>query len=171
MSTESGCSCLAAGEGEQPPDQLRALLGRAAGHADDLPVLLLERQPALDQAEAAEHGGEQVVEIVRDAAGQLADRVHLAGLEQLLLEVLAVGHVEQGAGILGGIAVLRPEQHRLVEEMLVLAVGALPAIFDRHRAGALALPERCERAVAVLGVEPVGPQGRLGLDIARRGSR
>ena len=56
------------------------------------------------------------------------------------------------------------EQHRLVEEMLVLAVGALPAIFDRHRAGALAVADRAQRALAVLGMEPVGPERRLGLD-------
>ena len=114
-----GLQRLAAGEGEQPLDQLGALLGGAAGHADDLPVLLLERQPPLDQAEAAEHRGEQIVEIVGDAAGQLADRVHLARFEQLLLQILAVGDVEQGAGILGGVAVRRAQQHRLVEEMLV----------------------------------------------------
>ena len=61
-------------------------------------MLLLERQTALDQADAAEHRGEQIVEVVGDAAGQLADRVHLARLQQLVLELLAVGDVEQGAG-------------------------------------------------------------------------
>ena len=86
MSIAGRRELLAPGEGEQPPDQLRALLGGAAGHAEDPALLLVERQPPLDQVEAAEHRGEQIVEIVRDAAGELADRVHLARLEQLALE-------------------------------------------------------------------------------------
>ena len=98
MSTSAGLQLLAAGEGEQPADQLGALLGGVAGHADDLRLLLVQRQPPLDHAEPAEHRGEQIVEIVRDAAGQLADRVHLAGLEQLFSSS-CVGDVEQGAGI------------------------------------------------------------------------
>ena len=95
-------------------------------------LLLVERHPPLDQAEPAEHRGEQIVEIVRDPAGQLADRVHLAGLDQLALELLAVGDVEQGAGKFDRLAVGVAQQHRLVEEMLVLAVGAAPAILDRN---------------------------------------
>ena len=97
-----GLKLLAAGEGEQPADQLGALLGGAAGHAEDLLLLLLERQPALDQAEAAEHRGEQIVEIVRDAAGQLADRVHLAapGAAASRASLRSVTS-SQGAGIFG----------------------------------------------------------------------
>ncbi len=163
-----GLEGLAPGEGEQALDQLGALLGGAAGHADDLPVLLLQRQPPLDQPEPAEYGCEQVVEVMGDTPGQLPDRVHLAGLEELVLELLAVADVEQGAGILGGIAVARSEQDGLVEEMLVMAVGALPAIFDRHRAGALAVADRAERSLAVLGMEAIRPQGRLRLDRVER---
>jgi hypothetical protein len=45
-------------------------------------------QPQLD-------GGQQVVEVVRDAAGQLADGLHLLGLGQLQLDLLLLGHVDQ----------------------------------------------------------------------------
>ena len=62
--------------------------------AEDLPLLVLERGPPLDQAEAADDRSEQIVEVVRDAAGQLADRIHLARLDQLSFRALAVGDVE-----------------------------------------------------------------------------
>ena len=52
MSIAAGLELLAAGEGEQAADQLRSLLGGAPGHAEDLLVLLVERQPPLDQADA-----------------------------------------------------------------------------------------------------------------------
>ena len=38
---------------------------------------------------------EHVVEVVRDATGEAADRLHLLRVEQLLLERLAFGHVAE----------------------------------------------------------------------------
>ena len=43
----------------------------------------------------ADHRGQQVVEIVRDAAGELADRLHLLRLRELGLEVLLLGRVDE----------------------------------------------------------------------------
>ena len=94
---------------------------------------------------------------MRAAAGQLADRVHLADLQQFLLERLAVGHVEQGARKLRGPAAARGEQDGLVEEVLVLPVGAEPAILDRHRARPLPRLQRREGPLGIVGMEPVGP--------------
>ena len=68
-----------------------ALIGGASRHVEDLQMLLAEAGTALDQAEAAEHGGEEIVEVVRDAAGELADRVHLLGMDQLAFERPALG--------------------------------------------------------------------------------
>ena len=42
---------------------------------------------ALQQVAVADHRGHQVVEVVRDPAGELADRLHLLRLAQLLLEL------------------------------------------------------------------------------------
>ena len=47
----------------------------------------------LEQAAEAEDRGEQVVEVVSDAACQLADGLHLLGLAQLLLEAEPLGDV------------------------------------------------------------------------------
>ena len=55
---------------------IRALAGRVR-QMDEL---------AVDGVEPAEHQRQQVVEVVRDAAGELAQRLHLLRLAQLLLE-------------------------------------------------------------------------------------
>ena len=51
-------------------------------------ALSSSRHAFADELEAAHHGHQQVVEIVRDAAGELADRFHLLGLEELLAGTL-----------------------------------------------------------------------------------
>src|SRR3546814_2282851 len=75
------------------------------GHRHDLLLVRVHLDAALDQPQAAQDRGEEVVEIVGDAACQLADRIHLARLDELVLQILAIGHVEQGAGI------FRSEEH------------------------------------------------------------
>ena len=66
------------------------------------------RHLATDDVEAADDQGQQIVEIVRDAARQLPDRVHLLRLMQLLLKTTSFGHVvgadddaAESAGLLG----------------------------------------------------------------------
>jgi len=44
----------------------------------------------VEHAAVAQDGGEQVVEIVGDAAGELADRFQLVGMSKLILELLAL---------------------------------------------------------------------------------
>ena len=79
---------LLAGKGEQLLDQRggapAALLG-ARQIFFDFDVALGEAPRR--EIEAADDNGEHVVEVVRDAAGQLTDRFHLAGLAQRLLGV------------------------------------------------------------------------------------
>ena len=50
-------------------------------------------QARRQQFEIADDRGQQIVEIMRDAAGQLADRLHFLGLPQLLFHRLALGDV------------------------------------------------------------------------------
>src|SRR5581483_4164841 len=45
----------------------------------------------------AEDRGQQVVEVVRDAAGEPADRLHLLRLQKLLFEQLSLGDVARHA--------------------------------------------------------------------------
>ena len=52
---------------------------------------------SLDEARVAGNDGQQVVEVVRDAAGHPADDLHLLRLAQLRFEQPALGHVDERA--------------------------------------------------------------------------
>jgi len=76
-------------ERQQPLRQRRAALG-ALHRAVDQPVQTRIVGNALaQQIEVAHHHHQQIVEIMRDAAGELADRLHLLCLAQLLLRLFA----------------------------------------------------------------------------------
>ena len=68
------------------------------------------------QVAEADHRGQQIVEVVRDAAGQLADRLHLLRLGELDFEALLLGHVDemQGERLFAGRATVEAigEQHQ-----------------------------------------------------------
>ncbi len=66
-------------------------LHRIVDMATDLVGLLLE--PALGEIEAAHHHREHVVEIMRDAAGELAHRLHLLHLAELRFGRGALDHL------------------------------------------------------------------------------
>jgi hypothetical protein len=90
-----GIECLAAGEGQQA---LRQRGGTAAGtlRRGDEAAKVVEASPVdadLDELQIAHHAGQEVVEVVRQPAGQLADRLHLLTLAQHLLAVLLLGDV------------------------------------------------------------------------------
>ena len=85
-------------EGHQLPDQLdsskrRPLqLGQFGSH-----VGTVRRDLAGQERRVGDHDREQIVEVMRDATGQLADRFHLLRLPELFTQVLSFGHVfDQG---------------------------------------------------------------------------
>ena len=82
-STVAGLQVLLPREGEQALGQRGAPLGpldRAVDQARR--PAAASRQALAQQLEVAEHGRQQVVEVVRDAAGELADRLHLLRLAE-----------------------------------------------------------------------------------------
>src|SRR5207244_11315660 len=89
---------LAPAEREQLPRERRGAIGRAA----DLLKVGVQRaagdELVGDQHAIALDGGQQIVEIVRDAARELADGLHLLGLAILFLEQASLGDVESDAG-------------------------------------------------------------------------
>ena len=73
-------------EGQQLAHDLRGALGLVEDHIHAAPRAVVER--ARGQAFGpGEDGGQRVVELVRDARNGLAERGHLLGLQQLLVEV------------------------------------------------------------------------------------
>src|SRR5205085_9982211 len=113
---------LAPREGEELAGQPRRPVDRIADRLQVPPLAVVGDPGAADQVDRGADDGEEVVEIVGDAAGQLPDRLHLlrlperllgaeklaAALDDLLLQrilepaqrflgALALGDVEQGA--------------------------------------------------------------------------
>jgi hypothetical protein len=78
---------LAPGECQKAMGQRRGAGRPCLRHLEILADLLVTTFPQAlrDQLEAARHAGEQIVEIVCQASGELADGFHLLGLAQLLL--------------------------------------------------------------------------------------
>jgi len=75
---------------------LHEVLGPAGGLEDFRDAFLRRRivgQVFLQQITVAEHGGEDVVEIMRDAAGERADGLHFLRLPKLVFEGAAFGDV------------------------------------------------------------------------------
>ena len=85
---------LLPGEAEQLPGEAARGLAGAADLVERLPDRVIGRAgPPSSHPGPAEDHGQQVVEVVGDAAGQPADRLHLLGLAQLLLQLQALGDV------------------------------------------------------------------------------
>ena len=86
---------LPARESQQLPHQP----GRAVGVLLDVHDVLEGRvgRPVAGEQQVgeADDGGQHVVEVVRDAAGELADRLHLLALRELRLERALLGRLER----------------------------------------------------------------------------
>ena len=124
---------LAAREGEQLAHEAR----RAIGVLLDLHDVLEGRigRPVIGEQQIgiADDRGQHVVEVMRDAAGELADRLHLLALREILLQRALLGRVERedgGARALVAAADRRPRRRS--------APSARAGAFQRRRrAGAI----------------------------------
>ena len=86
---------LPLGEGEQALDQRLGTIGRLH-RAVDQPVFAIAADAApLEHVERADDRGQQIVEIMRDAAGELAHRLQLLRLAQRLLGEPAAGGLDR----------------------------------------------------------------------------
>ena len=115
---------LLAREGEQAPGEVGGAGGAVARHGEVfLVVLLALGEAALHHVERAHHHRQHVVEVVRDAAAEMPDRLHLLQLADLLLGVLAARHLgDQGA--VGVLQLLGARDHLALQDLL----GALLAV-------------------------------------------
>ena len=123
LSTRFGQQRLGAGERQQPPGQRRGA-GRALHRVGEVGhhLALGAVEPAAGEIDAADHHRQHVVEVVRDAAGQLADRLHLLHLPQLRFGQLALDRF--GAQrLVGRLQFLRALGDRLFEDFGALGLG------------------------------------------------
>ena len=150
---------LAAGERQQLPGQAFAALGRRLDRLDGARQFRIE-QP-LEGLGVAADDHQQIVEVVRDAAGQFADRLHFlrhrelfARLDQLLLGVAPLGGVADDIGKTDQIAVVVADRgERAGHEKRRAVLPDAPSLDF-----VLAVPDgQFERAVRLAGAALVGP--------------
>ena len=181
---------LAAGEGEKLLGETLAAAGGGQGGLDHAFAPRRILRPPPHQVEGADDDGQEVVEVVRHPAGQLADglqalraaqgdlgpvtigqrRVHPLGHQlvdvlQIGLDLLGVGDIVAGADEAAELA-LRPETRtRDGADPSPLAVGAAIArLQDEGLARGLAGHLILQDAVVVVGVQPLAPiEGEGGL--------
>ena len=118
---------LGAGEGEQTAGQ-RGGAGGAFHRIVEVHHHLAPRavEAAQRKVDAADDDGEHVVEVVRDAAGELADRFHLLDLAKLGLGGLALGGLRLQR-LVGLPQLLRAVADRQLELLGALGLGFEPA--------------------------------------------
>ena len=83
---------LLAGEGQHLAGEVGALARRADRFVSALGACGRRVQLAFEQLEIADDDGEQIVEVVGEAAGELADGFHLLGLMELGFGLCLFGH-------------------------------------------------------------------------------
>ena len=92
---------LAAREGQQLPDQIGRPIGVLLDLHDIGEGIILRPVAGQQQVAETDDGGQQIVEIMGDAAGQLPHRLHLLRLDELLLQRLLgtdVQHIDDAGG-------------------------------------------------------------------------
>ena len=97
MSTGLLVELLAAREGEHALGQVAPRCAPCTALSSSAMQLGIVGQALAHQFEAAEHRHQQIVEVVRDAAGELADRVHLLRLEQRFARLFELAAALPGA--------------------------------------------------------------------------
>ena len=93
-----GLQRLPTGEGQQLSREPSGTVDRVGDRADVALATFFREIRSLQQVRGGLDDGQQVVEVVRDASGQLADRLHLLRLAELLLHSEKLGR----RGLLAG---------------------------------------------------------------------
>ena len=154
-------------------EQLARDRGRPLDCAPDFfdvgPRLVIRGDGGERELGVADHGGQRVVQIVRDAAGESPDRLHLLRLPKLILEVAPFGdvlhsadHADRAALVVANdVGQLVDPAHRPVDTHdAVLDVVAL-ARFGRR-------PARSPHGVAVVGMNELEKRRGGADELARR---
>src|SRR4051794_24664873 len=84
-----------AAEGEQLAGQRRSPRRGSADFANVLRNFSLHLQLVEEEIAVAENGGEKIIEVVGNAAGELAERFHLLRANELVLKLFARRDVHQ----------------------------------------------------------------------------
>ncbi len=130
---DAGLQGLLAREGQELAHQVRGAVGVLLDLHDVGEGRVARPEAQQQQVAEADHRRQQVVEVVRHAAGELAHRLHLLGLGELGLQVLLLRRVDEVQDE-AGLVVLLPVEAAQVDVGGALA-RALEADADRPRVG------------------------------------
>src|SRR5690606_7863749 len=111
-------------KGQQVAGQIGAALRGAADHLDELVELRARAELLHQQLAVTQDYREQVVEVVRHAASELAKRTQALRLPQLLLEFLALTHVVHAADQAQRLPLAIADDEATILDMGVAAVTA-----------------------------------------------
>ncbi len=126
---------LAAAEGEQLPGELGRPLGAPLDEIEIAARRLIRREPVEQELDPSGDHGEQIVELVGDAAGQHAERFDPSGLRQLerLARAPLVGDVDGRADQPREGAVLRDPGNSIPHHPVVRVVDPAEAVLGAKR--------------------------------------
>ena len=82
-----------------------------------------------EEIAVAENGGEEIIEVVRNAAGELAERFHLLRANELVLELFARRNVHERTDELHGPAERIADDAGALEQIEIRAIQMTEAIF------------------------------------------
>jgi hypothetical protein len=157
-----GLQRLLAREGQQLPDQR----GGAVGVLVDLHEIGIVRVALVvaqhQQVAMPGDGGQQVVEVMRDAPGKLTDGLHLLALNELALHRLELGRVVQHRQKRGARRIRDPAERDLHEKLGVAAPSA-------HNLGAVgnAFGQRVHNPVIYRPTKPLDEARQRALGLGR----
>ncbi len=154
----------AAAEGEQLPGEIGGPLRRGHDLLDAfLEVVGIGRHVQEKRGLHLDHR-EEIVEVMRDAARELTDGLHLLGLPELILKLAAHRDVGGHAGVAAHRAIRVADGKRAVLNPAHRAVGPEDAVFHVvGLAGLQAVPLGLD-ARRVLGVDCFQPRLRVGVE-------
>ena len=121
---------LAAAEGEELAGEGAGALGGALNFGDLVCDGAFHGSGAEEEIAVAENGGEEIIEVVRDAAGELAEGFHLLRTDHLIVQLLARGDVHERADQAGGLALRVAFDRGALEDLQIIAVRSLEAVFS-----------------------------------------
>ncbi len=155
---------LAAAEEEQLAGEIRGALSVNA----DLQQAFLDRLRYLllhsSQFRLHHDGGENIVEIVRDAAGKPADGLHLLGVAQLFLQLATLGNIPGQTYYALDLTAGTTHRKSAVTNPAHLAIGPNDSVFLVVGAGSLLSGGRAQNALAVVGMDCLKPGAGLSIE-------
>jgi hypothetical protein len=140
---------LPTGKGKELSGEFGAALGRGAGASQKMKelVVLCAQSGKLD---VADHGCEQIVEIMRHSAGELADHLQFLGLSQALLDLPAFGHIPERARQADGIELLVSIEMTFGYNPMDTVIRPHNSAFELKIAGLHGLPKCCVKEFAIV---------------------